>query len=174
VSNVEDAPTTGKGRATPKRTQARAIRATERKGGALDKKARSAARRSTMREMREAMNQTDVSKLPARERVPELVFTRDLVDSRFYAGQALIWAMLVAFLANLVPGLYLVTTLGGATALIVILGSTFLDCRRIQSRVRERYPSSTVPVRFYAAQRIFAPRRLRKPVPRVARGATVR
>jgi hypothetical protein len=174
VSDTGDAPATGKGRATPKRTQARAARATERKTAPPDRKARAAARRRSMQEAREAMNQTDVAKLPSGERVPELVYTRDVVDSKFYAGQALIWITLVIFLVSLVPALTVITEVAGLIGVVVIIPLTWLDCRRIRRLVLERFPATTIPVRFYAMRRIVSPRRLRKPIPRVARGAQIR
>ena len=174
MSNIEEAPTSGKGRATPKRTDARAARASERKAAPPDRKERSAARRKSMQEAREAMNQTDVSKLPATERVPELVYVRDLVDSRFYVGQALVWVMAAVVVLGLIPSLQGISSFGGMAALLVIVAITIYDCRRIAALVQERFPDSPVRVRFYAARRLFAPRRLRKPVPRVSRGAMIR
>jgi hypothetical protein len=173
VSDLDEVPTSGKGRATPKRTQARVARAQQRKSAPVDRKAQSAARRRAMQEAREAMNQTDVSKLPAGERVPELVYVRDLVDSRFYVSQALIGIMVAVLVLGFIPIFGTLPSIVGLAALIVILPIGVLDARKIQAKVRDRFPTSTVPVRFYAFRRMFSPRRLRKPVPRVARGTTI-
>ena len=173
MSDLDEVPTSGKGRATPKRTQARVARAQERKAAPIDRKAQAAARRKAMQEAREAMSQTDVNKLPAGERVPELVYVRDLVDSRFYISQSLIGIMVAVLVLGFVPLVRNFASIAGLAAVIVIIPFGLLDARRVQAKVRERFPDSTVPVRFYAFRRMFSPRRLRKPIPRVARGAKI-
>lgn len=174
MTDLGDAPTTGKGRPTPKRNQARAARAAERKAAPQDRKARAAARRKAVQEQREALNQTDVSKLPPTERTPELIYVRDLVDSKFYAGQGAVWFAVAVFVLAMFPPLTVLVDVIGLVGLLMIAVLTWRDSRAISRAVRERYPDSTARVRGYAVRRIFSPRRLRRPVPRVARGAQVR
>jgi hypothetical protein len=160
-----------KGRATPKRTEARQLRAQERKAAPKNRKEAAAARREAMRTARESLNSTDVSKLPKRERQPELVYTRDLVDSRIWAAQSLVWLMIF----TLVIGTFLPVFDFVAIAVIVVIAPvSYFDARGIARKVSERFPDSSVPVRFYAIRRAMAPRRMRKPVPRLKRGAEVR
>jgi len=172
---VDERPSTGKGRATPKRSQARAARAADRKKkAARTRKEAKARRRETMRETRASLTSTDVSKLPANERVPELVYARDLVDSRFYIGQALIWLMVIVIVIGQLPALALVANMGGLIGLFVIIAATVRDSGRIQHQVNSRYPNTTARVKAYAFRRIVSPRRMRRPVPRLSRGAEVR
>lgn len=160
-----------KGRATPKRTQARQVRAQQRKGAPQTRKERAAARRQALRSTRDSLTSTDVSKLPKHERQPELVYTRDLVDSRFYLAQSLIWLMLITLVVGtFVPAFDIVAIV----ALVVIIPISWWDAQVIRRRVYERYPDSAVPVRFYAIRRAMAPRKMRRPVPRLQRGAEVR
>lgn len=132
-------------------------------------------RRELMRETRQSLSSTDVSKLPPNERVPELVYVRDLIDSRVYPGQFLIFVMLAFLLVSTGGRLLILQYVSDAIlfASIALLALSFLTAARLQERVRGRYPASTVPVRFYAFRRMIAPRRMRKPVPRLKRGAAV-
>ena len=174
MSDLDEVPTSGKGRATPKRTEARVARAQQRKSAPVDRKAQSAARRRAMQEAREAMNQTDVSKLPARRAGAGARSTSATWSTRASTSASLLIGIMVAVLVlGFAPVVRDYTSIAGLAALIVILPIGVLDARRIQARVRDRFPTSAVPVRFYAFRRMFSPRRLRKPVPRVARGATV-
>jgi len=151
-----------KGKVTPRRTDARAARAATRKISApKDRKQAAARRREILSETKEAMRSTDVTKLPANERVPELVYVRDLVDSRFHPAEAVIWVMVLVFLLGAVPvyGIQLLANLFGAAS--------------ISKAVTARYPRSVQPVRFYAGRRMLSPRRFRRPVPRVKRGTKI-
>jgi DUF3043 family protein len=173
ATSPEDDPETvaRKNRATPKRTEARQLRAQERKAAPKNRKEAASARREAMRAARESLNSTDVSKLPKRERQPELVYARDLVDSRFYASQAVFWLMILSLVVSFVvqPAIF-VTFL----VFFVLIATSWFEGRKIAAKVRSRYPDSTVPVQFYSARRMVSPRRLRKPVTRVTRGAEVR
>ncbi len=160
-----------KGRATPKRTAARAERAKERKGGPQNRKERAAARREAMRAARSSLASTDPARLPARERVAELVYVRDLVDSRFHLGQVVVWLMVFTLVVGTV---YPPVEIPIFVALLILCAVTIRDVHRIERAVGERFPASTVRVRFYAVRRIVSPRRMRRPVPRLSRGAEVR
>src|SRR5664280_1841219 len=103
---VEDKPdlvkNNGKGRATPTRKAAQAARRSPSarrpatRPGAKPgdpkaaKQAMRDARRAKAAEYRAAMNSGDVSKLPARERVPERIMARDIVDQRRNLGPVLL------------------------------------------------------------------------------------
>ncbi|MDT3446113.1 MULTISPECIES: DUF3043 domain-containing protein [unclassified Pseudofrankia] len=169
--------TAKKGRPTPKRSQARAARSTV---GAFSPSANTkdgrqrdrGERRRAMAEQRAALRSGDLSKMPARERVPERVLARDVVDSRINAGSLFLFAIVVYFVGGIVPNGYVrlvavyVMILG--IAAVVIDG--FFLARKVSKAVQERYPDSRVKVRAYAVQRSLVPRRWRMPPPRVSRG----
>jgi hypothetical protein len=118
----------------------------------------------------------DISKLPPRERAPERVLARDIVDSRFNIGPLFLLVAALYFIGGIIPVNYLravVTALMIAGILCVVVDSVFLSVL-VTRRVRERYPESTARVRLYAAQRALLPRRWRLPRPRVERGAKIR
>lgn len=162
---------TPKSAATPKRTEARQLRAQERKAAPKNRKEAAAARREAMRTARESLKSTDVSKLPKRERQPELVYARDLVDSRFYVSQAVFWVMILTLIVSFAVQVVIFVTF---VVFFVLLATSWFEGRQISAKVQARFPDSTVPVRFYSARRVVSPRRLRKPVARVSRGAEVR
>lgn len=162
----------GKKAPTPKRSEARAARAQQLKSRPKSRKEQSAARRATFDQTREAMKSTDVSKLPKNERVPELVYARDLVDSRRnLAGSVWIVAVLY-FIGTSLAGTTRNTALQTSILLlsllwfVAMLVDAYLLARNVDRRVRARYPESTVRVKAYAARRAFAIRRWRRPVPR--------
>jgi hypothetical protein len=171
----------GKGRATPTRQESRNARKTPagrraaaaRPGGKPGdpKDARRAvrdARRQKSAEYRAAMNSGDISKLPARERAPERIMARDLVDTRRNLGPVLLAVIVVAYVVGLAPSsatraisFYLLPV-----SLVVIIVDCVVVGRKAQKAVLERYPNSTVKVKAYAAQRAVLPARWRQPRPR--------
>lgn len=162
----------GKNAPTPRRSEARAARAKVLKGRPKTRREQSAARRATFDQTREAMKSTDVSKLPKNERVPELVYARDLVDSRRnLAGSVWIVAVLY-FIGTSIAGSTKNTALQSSILLlsllwfVAMLVDAYLLARNVDRRVRARYPDSTVRVKAYTARRAFAIRRWRRPVPR--------
>jgi hypothetical protein len=172
----------GKGRPTPKRSQARAARA---HGTALpstpaDKKeARARARaerRRKSQEYREAMLSGDVSKLPERERAPERVLARDFVDTRFNVGPYFLLIAAVYFVADSIGRSIANIYVERAAVYLMLIGilavvvDSLLLARQVTKRVAAKYPNSHVRVRMYAAQRALLPRRWRMPRPRVSRG----
>jgi hypothetical protein len=172
------AKTEGKGRPTPKRSEARAARA--RAGAAYAtpanrKEARAQGREERRRksqEYRAAMMSGDVSKLPERERAPERVLARDFVDSRFNVGPFFLLVAVVYFVGGAVPNLYVrqAAALLMLVGILVVVVDSIVLARQVTKRVAERYPNSQLRVRAYAAQRALLPRRWRLPRPRVARG----
>ncbi|WP_051467646.1 MULTISPECIES: DUF3043 domain-containing protein [Pseudofrankia] len=169
--------TAKKGRPTPKRSEARAARSTvgtlgsaanTKEGRQRDK----GDRRRAMAEQRAALRSGDLSKMPARERVPERVLARDIVDSRINAGSFFLVAIVVYFIGGIVPNGYI--RLVAVYVMIVGIAAVAIDgfflVRKVSRAVQERYPDSRVKVKVYAVQRSLVPRRWRMPPPRVARG----
>lgn len=170
----------GKGRATPTRKEAQATRrsgstsrASGRPGAKSNdpksaRKAMAEARRAKAAEYRRAMNSGDVSKLPARERVPERVMARDLVDQRRNLGPLLLAVIVVAYFLGLAPvsGLKVVAFYLLPLCLIGIVADSIAAARKVNRLVREKYPNSTVKVKGYVGQRALMPARWRQPRPR--------
>ncbi|MCK9929727.1 DUF3043 domain-containing protein [Frankia sp. Mgl5] len=169
--------TAGKGRPTPKRSEARAART---RGGAVRTPANRKDARRIEREDRRAQSQQyraammagDVSRLPPRERAPERVLARDFVDTRINIGPFFLAAAVVYFVGGLVPNSYvrLVATYVMLLGIVAVVADSIVLSRQVSRRVAEKYPDSGVRVRAYAAQRALLPRRWRMPRPRVSRG----
>jgi hypothetical protein len=171
----------GKGRATPTRKEAQASRRTggssrravSRAGAKPNdpKAARIAmreARREKAAEYRKAMNSGDLSKLPARERVPERVMARDIVDQRRNLGPLLLGVIVLAYFFGLAPvgslkvaAFYLLPL-----CLVGIVLDSVVVARRATRQIREKYPNSTVKVKGYVGQRALMPARWRQPRPK--------
>ncbi len=171
----------GKGRATPTRKEAQATRRTSGSGsraasrpGAKSndpksaRKAMAMQRREKAAEYRRAMNSGDLSKLPARERVPERVMARDIVDERKNLGPLLLGVIVVAYFLGLAPvsGLKVVAFYLLPLCLIGIVADSVFAARKVSRLVHEKYPNSTVKVKGYSGQRALMPARWRQPRPR--------
>jgi Protein of unknown function (DUF3043) len=169
-----------KGRPTPTRKEAPAARRSTptRRGSSRpstakpgDPKAAKAAMRETRRlkaaEYRAAMNSGDIKRLPARERVPERIMARNIVDQRRNFGPLLLGLLVIAYLLGLAPGdalkkaaFYLL-----GLCLIGIIADCIYIGRMVTREVHERYPNSTVRLKGYVAQRALMPARWRQPRP---------
>jgi|GEM_PF-120953 len=168
--------TAKKGRPTPKRSDARAARSTGSSIGpaATTKEGRQRerdARRGAMAEQRAALRSGDLSRMPARERAPERVLARDVVDSRINAGSFFLVAIVVYFIGGIVPNGYirLVATYIMILGIAAVAVDGFFLARKVSKAVQAKYPDSRVKVRAYAVQRSLVPRRWRMPPPRVSR-----
>jgi hypothetical protein len=175
----------GKGRPTPKRSEAREAYLRERKGlgpargsGTLTGRAgRKQARQERVvaqRQMRADMRSADVSKLPPREQVPQRIIARDVVDARKVTIGSLLLPIMVIFFAAFFlrsPGL---SSLLGLISYILIFGliiDTTVISRKVRRLTRERAPGTPISGHaFYIFQRSIQPRKLRMPAPRVGRG----
>jgi hypothetical protein len=126
------------------------------------------ARREKAAEYRKAMNSGDLSKLPARERVPERVMARDIVDQRRNLGPLLLGVIVLAYFFGLAPvgslkvaAFYLLPL-----CLVGIVLDSVVVARRATRQIREKYPNSTVKVKGYVGQRALMPARWRQPRPK--------
>jgi hypothetical protein len=169
-------PTAGKGRPTPKRSDARAARnrAGARGPAGSGKEARArdrGARRRASQEHRAAMMSGEISKLPPRERAPERVLARDFVDGRINIGPLFLIAAAIYFIGGIVPNDYvrMVATYVMLLGILAVVVDAVVLSRQVGTRVAERYPDSRVRVRVYSIQRSLLPRRWRLPRPRVSR-----
>lgn len=170
-----------KGRATPTRKEAEAARrgTPTRRGSSRpstvkpgDPKAAKAAMRDARRakaaEYRAAMNSGDVKKLPARERVPERIMARDIVDQRRNLGPVFLGIVVIAYLLGLAPsaGLKAVALYLLPLCLVAIVIDSIYVGRLVTRQVQDRYPNSTVKLKGAVAQRALMPARWRQPRPR--------
>ncbi|OAA28312.1 Protein of unknown function (DUF3043) [Frankia sp. EI5c] len=170
--------TTGKGRPTPTRAQARAARPRGSAGSARTATNSKDARRLARAERREqtqryraAMTSGNVKDLPPREQAPERVLARDFVDTRINIGPVFLGAAVVYFVGGLVPNSYVRTAASVLMlfGIIAVVVDSIVLGRQVSRKVAEKYPDSRVRVRAYAAQRALLPRRWRMPRPRVSR-----
>jgi hypothetical protein len=170
----------GKGRPTPKRTEAQGRRTgppppppTTRKEAYKRMRAQQATRRV---ESRQGAARGDDSYLPARDRGPVRKLVRDVVDTRRNVGSFFLVIAGVALIGTVVPNLAVrsyASFLLFAFFLLLIVDSVVLS-RRINRAVTERFPDA--PKRglsWYGISRSTMIRRWRFPKPDVAPDADV-
>jgi hypothetical protein len=166
--------TVGKGRPTPKRSEARKAR---RNARPRDPKEAAAQRRQRMRNEREQARQAlltgDERHLPARDAGPERRLARDVVDARFTYGQvffALIFATFAIALVNNTATRE-IGNFGALISLTVMVVDGARNGRKAKLAVTERYGAAAARgISSYAFMRALLPRRFRRPPPKVARG----
>jgi hypothetical protein len=173
---------TGKGRPTPKRSEAQGRRQgppppppTTRKEAYKRMRAQQAAKRG---EVRRGAARGEDSYLPARDRGPARKLARDLVDSRRNVGSFFLAIAGVAFVGTIVPNLavrsYASFLLMGFF-LLLIVDSVVLG-RKIKRKVAERFPDGTEKTKgvvWYGITRSTMIRKWRFPKPEVPLGAEV-
>ena len=170
----------GKGRPTPKRTEAQGRRTgppppppTTRKEAYKRMRAQQATRRV---EARQGAARGDDSYLPARDRGPVRKLVRDVVDTRRNVGSFFLVIAGVALIGTVVPNVAVrsyASFLLFAFFLLLIVDSVVLS-RRINHAVTERFPDA--PRRglsWYGISRSTMIRRWRFPKPDVAPDAEV-
>jgi hypothetical protein len=175
-------PASGKGRPTPKRSEAQGRRPgppppppTTRKEAYKRMRAQQAAQRG---DARRAAARGDDSFLPARDRGPVRKLVRDVVDARRNVGSFFLVIAGVALVGTIAPSLQIRT---GAMFilygffLVVIVDSVIL-VRRIKKKIAERFPDggqNTRGIALYGISRSTMVRRWRFPKPEVPLGADV-
>jgi len=173
----------GKGRPTPKRSDAQArnkrpLVPTDRK--AAGKVSREAAREERAR-MQVALTTGDERHLPHRDRGPQKRFVRDVVDARrnvgeyflIIAGASLLISLLSSSLGS--RGLLVATTLLIYVMLAIAIVDCFVLSRRLKRALAQRFGTDLEPgLTGYGVTRALQIRRLRRPIPMIARGAAPR
>lgn len=169
----------GKGRPTPKRSQAEQARK-RRMSPPRNRKEAAARQRQRTREQRvlqqQALKTGDERYLPARDRGRVRKFCRDFVDARRSVAEYLIPAFAGVMLLSFVPT---PQTQSASTALLlVVVGLSLADAFRLARAVRRelqaRFPNDdTRGAVGYALIRSSQFRRMRLPKPQVERGADV-
>jgi hypothetical protein len=172
----------GKGRPTPKRSEAQGRRSgpvppppTTRKEAYKRMREQQAAGRGSARE---AAARGDDSALPARDRGPVRRLVRDIVDARRNAGSFFLVVAALVLIGYFIPN----PAVQGYTVfvwlaffLLIIVDSYFLG-RRIRKLVNERFPNHKESMRslvWYGVSRATMIRRWRFPKPQVAQNAEV-
>jgi hypothetical protein len=173
--------TSGKGRPTPKRSEAQGRRPgppppppTTRKEAYKRQREQQGLRRS---ESRQGAARGDDAYLPARDRGPVRKLVRDVVDARRNVGSFFLAIAGVALIGTVVPSLVVrnyASFLLFGFFLLMIVDSVVLS-RRIKRKVEERFPGTqkTRGLAWYGISRSTMIRRWRFPKPDVALGADV-
>jgi hypothetical protein len=167
----------GKGRPTPKRSDARKARRnrtpkTRKEAAALQRDKRRDERRSA----RQALITGDERHLPPRDAGPEKRLARDVIDSRFTYGQVFFGLIFLVFALSIVPDVLVREVANYAAlfslAMMVIDGA--MNGRRAKQAVIAKYGEANARgIVAYAFMRALMPKRFRRPPPRVKRGDAV-
>jgi hypothetical protein len=169
--------TAGKGRPTPKRSEAERARRYNAPGDRKEALRQSKTRdRSTRARKAEAMRRGEEWALPAKDRGPVRALARDYVDSRRRLSEFYMYGLVVLlfllFLHNPVVATVLPALLIVMVVIMVVEG--YLVGRKVTAMAGERFPGeSTRGIKIYSAMRALQIRKLRFPKPRVKPGATV-
>jgi hypothetical protein len=172
----------GKGRPTPKRSDAQGRRVgppppppTTRKEAYKRMRAKQASTRTVSRA---GMARGDDNYLPARDRGPVKKYVRDVVDSRRNVGSFFLVIAAVALIGTIAPSPLVknyASLLLFGFFLVLIVDSVVLS-RRIKRKVAEHFPNDNTSSRslsWYGISRSTMIRRWRFPKPDVAMGADV-
>lgn len=179
-------PPRGKGRPTPKRSDAQKARktpvVTPRGTGKRDKGAKrgdKAERAAARRRMREAMRTGDERYYPSIAAGPERALVRDVVDSRRSIGWLAIPGWFLGLLLTLVPApaAQAAGTLMFPIVVLVLIADSVGAARDVRKALDARWPEGTKQPRkgltWYGIARNTQFRRQRLPRPRVERGGQV-
>ncbi|MEV0664388.1 DUF3043 domain-containing protein [Actinomadura luteofluorescens] len=166
----------GKGRPTPKRSEAEKRRRQPITAPATRKEAYKKVREQQAvkrARAREGMAKGDEKHLLKRDRGPVRRMARDYVDSRRTVGSYLMYAMFAIVLLSLlpIPAARLLVLFAPPVLLVVVFAEGFLLSRGIKRLAAERFPTEDAKgVGMYAAMRAMQIRRLRIPNPQVRLG----
>ncbi|MDP9393003.1 MAG: DUF3043 domain-containing protein [Actinomycetota bacterium] len=169
----------GKGRPTPSRREAEALRR-QRVKPQVDRKTRTRQHREKLRaerlKAREALMTGDEANMPARDRGPVRRFVRDVVDARHGVAQYYLPVAVVVLLLSFFrhPLIAVITVYGLLLMMILVFLDTGLLIVTLRRRLREKFPDGdTRRAVSYGVARSLQMRRLRLPPPRVKHGEKV-
>jgi hypothetical protein len=166
----------GKGRPTPKRSEAETRRRQPITAPSTRKEAykKVRERQATERERaRAGMARGDEKYLLKRDKGPVRRLARNYVDARRTVGSYLMYAMFAIVLLSLlpIPAAKLLVLFAPPLLLIVVFGEGLMLSRGVKKLAAERHPDEeTRGVGLYAAMRAMQIRRLRMPGPQVKIG----
>jgi hypothetical protein len=177
ADRTSGAVTAGKGKPTPKRSEAERARRYNAPGDRKEALRQSRTRdRSARTRKTEAMRRGEEWALPAKDKGPVRALARDLVDSRRRLSEFYMYGLVVLlfllFLHDKVVQTVLPLLLIVMVVIMIVEG--YFVGRRVTTLANERFPGqSTRGIKMYAAMRALQIRQLRFPKPRVKPGATV-
>ena len=171
--------TAGKGRPTPKRSDAERRRR-QPYSAPKDRKEASRAARGRQRDDRtrrmEGLRRGEDWALPVRDRGPVKALARDYVDSRRRLSEFYMYGLLVLLVLLFIPDALvksIVPLLVLAAVLIMLVEGIFIG-RQVRALAAERLPGeSTRGIGLYASMRALQIRKLRMPKTRVHIGDTI-
>jgi hypothetical protein len=171
----QGAVTAGKGRPTPKRSEAEKRRRPVSAPG--DRKAANRQYRERQRQDRarrqQGMQRGEQWAMPPRDRGPVKALARDYVDSRRRLSEFYMYGLLVLLVLLFVRSAVVqsIVTLVVVVAVLIMLVEGIFIGRQVRALAEKRLPGeSTQGVRLYAAMRALQIRQLRMPKPRIKPG----
>jgi len=169
--------TAGKGRPTPKRSEAERARRYTAPGDRKEamRQARGRDRQARGRKA-EAMRRGEEWALPAKDRGPVRALARDYVDSKRRFSEFYMYGLIVLIFLLFIRSPITAAILPGVLILMILVMAAegFFIGRRVTALAAERYPGeSTRGVKLYSAMRALQIRKLRFPKPRVKPGEAV-
>jgi len=171
--------TAGKGRPTPKRSEAERRRRQPYTAPKDRKEAGRAARdrqRSDRTRRMEAVRRGEEWAMPPRDRGPAKALARDYVDSKRRVSEFYMYGLIVllALLFIRTPLVQTIVPLLVLVAVLVMAAEGIFIGRRVKALAAQRCPGeSTRGLALYSAMRALQIRRLRVPKPRVSPGDSI-
>jgi hypothetical protein len=179
ASPSRPAVTAGKGKPTPKRSEAESRRRQPYTAPADRKAAYQQTRekdRATRQRRLAAMKRGEDWALPRKDQGPVRALARDYVDSRYAFSEFYLYGALLLVVVLFLPGLRKAAIFDEiilALLALMLIEGWFVG-RRVLRLAQQRYPGeSTRGIRLYAAMRGTQLRRMRMPAPRVKRGTKI-
>ncbi|GAB2911104.1 DUF3043 domain-containing protein [Streptomyces mayteni] len=169
-------PQAPKGRPTPKRSEAEALRRAVVKPSTNRKEASKRAReqrRTAMNKQREALLSGDERHLPARDRGRVRRFVRDFVDTKWHVAEYFLPIAVLILVLSMLPSLAArnIALLMWLAVIVMIVFDSFLMNRRLKKQLRARFPDENLRgTTAYALMRTMQMRRMRLPRPQIKRG----
>ncbi|MDT0264910.1 DUF3043 domain-containing protein [Streptomyces sp. DSM 44915] len=178
VSEPADRPTRDaeapKGRPTPKRSEAEALRKAVVKPARTRKEAAQRtkrARREALDKQRQALLSGDERHLPARDRGPVRRFARDYVDSSWHVAEYFLPIAVLILVMSMIPATTNIALLVWMAVILGIVFDSILLSRRLKKQLRQRFPDESLRgATAYALMRTLQMRRMRLPRAQVKRG----
>lgn len=169
--------TAGKGRPTPKRSEAERRRRYNAPGDRKEAVRQGRTRdRAARARKTEAMRRGEEWALPAKDKGPVRALARDFVDSRRRLSEFYMYGLVVLLFLLFLhsPVVQTVLPLLLIVMVLIMVVEGYFVGRRVTNLAQERFPGeSTRGIKMYSAMRALQIRKLRFPKPRVKPGATV-
>ena len=165
---------TGKGRPTPKRSEAQKRR---RSATPTNRKEAAKLRRERLREVRTQQRQAllsgDERHLPPRDAGPAKRLARDMVDARFSLGQIFFVLIFVVLFISFIPNRF--AAAAANIVMLVLFGAAVWDAVRMGQKAKKAVEAKygakeAIGITSYTAMRALQPRRMRRPPAKLKRG----